>query len=172
MNIIGLVVSACVFGVAMSTMHGSVNILLALVTEVSTMMMKVTSWVVFISPIGIFFLTMSQVMEMDDLNVVAGKLGLYLITVIGGIIFHGFVILPLIYYIFTRKNPYVFIVGMGQAIVTAFGTGSRYFFLRHSSELSMKMMPIFVTHLYLHECIFLLINCCCYISSSVRPHYQ
>lgn len=125
MNIIGLVVSACVFGVAMSTMHGSVNELLALVTQVSTMMMRVTSWVVYISPIGIFFLTISQVIGMDDLNVVAGKLGLYLITVIGGIVFHGFVVLPLIYYLFTRKNPYLFIVGMGQAIVTAFGTGSR-----------------------------------------------
>lgn len=87
--------------------------------------MKITSWVIFVSPIGIFFLTVSQVAEMDDLNVVAGKLGLYLITVIFGIIFHGFVILPIIYYLFTRKNPYTFIVGMGPAIVTAFGTGSR-----------------------------------------------
>lgn len=118
--------SACVFGVAMSTMHGSVNTLLAFVTEVSTMMMRITSWVVYVSPVGIFFLTVSQVIEMDDLNVVAGKLGLYLLTVIGGIVFHGFVILPLIYYAFTRKNPYVFILGMGQAIITAFGTGSRY----------------------------------------------
>lgn len=125
MNIIGLVVSACVFGIAMSTLHGSVNTVLGIVTEVSALMMKITSWVICISPIGIFFLTVSQVTEMDDLNVVAGKLGLYLITVIGGIIFHGFIILPLIYYVFTRKNPYVFIIGMGPAIVTAFGTGSR-----------------------------------------------
>lgn len=125
MNIIGLVVSACVFGIAMSTLHGSVNTVLGIVTEISALMMKITSWVIFVSPIGIFFLIVSQVTEMDDLNVVAGKLGLYLITVIGGIIFHGFVILPLIYYAFTRKNPYVFIVGMGPAIVTAFGTGSR-----------------------------------------------
>lgn len=125
MNIIGLVVSACVCGIAMSTMHGSVNTLLALVTELSTMMMKITSWVIFISPVGIFFLTTSQVIEMDDFNVVAGKLGLYLLTVIGGILFHGFIILPIIFYLFTRKNPYTFIVGMGQAIVTAFGTASR-----------------------------------------------
>lgn len=125
MNIIGLVVSACVFGVAMSTMHGSVNTILALVTELSTMMMRITSWVIFVSPIGIFFLIVSQIIEMDNLNVVAGKLGLYLLTVTGGILFHGFVILPIIFYVFTRQNPYVFIVGMGQAIVTAFGTASR-----------------------------------------------
>lgn len=125
MNIIGLVVSACVCGIAMSTMHGSVNTLLALVTETSTIMMKITSWVISVSPIGIFFLIVAQIIEMDDLNVVAGKLGLYLLTVIGGILFHGFIILPIIFYLFTRKNPYLFIVGMGQALVTAFGTGSR-----------------------------------------------
>lgn len=125
MNIIGIVVSACVIGIAMSSMHGKVNTLLALVTELSTMMMKITTWVICVSPIGIFFLTVSQIIEMDDLNVVVGKLGLYLITVISGILFHGFVILPILFYAFTRKNPYVFIVGMGQAIVTAFGTASR-----------------------------------------------
>lgn len=89
------------------------------------MMMKITSWVIGISPIGIFFLTLSQVISMDDLDVVAGKLGLYLITVISGILLHGFIVLPIIYYVFTRQNPYVFIVGMGQAIVMAFGTASR-----------------------------------------------
>lgn len=125
MNIIGLVVSACVFGIAMSSMHGQVNTLLALVTELSTLMMKVTSWVIFVSPIGIFFLTVSQIIAMDDLNIVAGKLGLYLVTVICGILFHGFIVLPIIFYAFTRKNPYTFIGGMGQAIVTAFGTASR-----------------------------------------------
>lgn len=125
MNIIGIVVSACVIGIAMSSMHGKVNTLLALVTELSTMMMKITTWVICVSPIGIFFLTVSQIIEMDDLNVVVGKLGLYLITVISGILFHGFVVLPILFYAFTRKNPYVFIVGMGQAIVTAFGTASR-----------------------------------------------
>lgn len=87
--------------------------------------MKITSWVISVSPIGIFFLIVAQIIEMDDLDVVAGKLGLYLLTVIGGILFHGFVVLPIIFYLFTRTNPYLFIAGMGQALVTAFGTGSR-----------------------------------------------
>lgn len=124
MNIIGLVVSACVIGIAMSSMQGRVNTLLALVTELSTIMMKITTWVILVSPIGIFFLTVSQIIAMDNLNIVAGKLGLYLITVICGILFHGFIVLPIIFYAFTRKNPYAFIGGMGQAICTAFGTAS------------------------------------------------
>lgn len=129
MNIMGLVVSAVVAGIAMSTMYGQVNTLLAFVTQVSEVTMKITRWVIFVSPIGIFFLIVSQMVEMESLNVLAGKLGLYLCTVTFGILFHGFVILPAIYFFFTRKNPYTFLSGMGQAIATAFGTASRYVYI-------------------------------------------
>lgn len=125
MNIIGIVVTAVVFGIAMSTMTKSVPSLVVLFNEISLVMMKITSWVIFISPVGIFFLTMSQMILMDDLDVVAGKLGLYLLTVISGILFHGFVVLPILYYVFTKKNPYIFVGRMGQALATAFGTASR-----------------------------------------------
>lgn len=125
MNVIGLVVSACIVGVAMSSMNGEVSTLLAVVSELSAMMMKITTWLIFFSPIGIFFLTVSQIIEMNNLHVMAEKLSLYLITVTVGILFHGFVILPAIFYTFTRQNPYSFIGRMGQAIVMAFGTASR-----------------------------------------------
>lgn len=125
MNIIGLIVVACVCGLAMGILQENVKILLELIKEISKMMMKITGWVINISPIGIFFLTVSEILHMDDMSVVFGKLGLYLMTTVVGILLHGFVVLPLTYYVFTRQNPYVFIVGMGQAIITAFGTGSR-----------------------------------------------
>lgn len=125
MNVIGLVTCACIMGVAMSSMHGKVTTLLAFFTEMSALMMKITTWVIFISPIGIFCLTVSQIIEMENLHEIAEKLSLYLVTVVVGILVHGFVILPIIFYTFTRQNPYLFIVRMGQAIVMAFGTASR-----------------------------------------------
>lgn len=136
MNIMGLVVSAIICGIAMSTMHGRVPTVLVFVNEFSQLMMQITSWVIFISPVGIFFLTVSQILKMDDLNVIAGKLGLYLLTVSGGIIFHGFIILPAIFVFFTRQNPYRFLIGMGQAVATAFGTASRCIESRHSLMIS------------------------------------
>lgn len=124
MNIMGLVVCAVVCGIAMSTMHGKVDTLLKFVTQLSEITMKITGWVIRISPIGIFFLVVSQIVEMENLNVLFGKLGLYFLTVSGGILFHGFVVLPAIYFFFTRRNPYKFLIGMSQAIATAFGTAS------------------------------------------------
>merc|ERR1711936_750320 len=52
------------------------------------------------------------------------KLAWYLITVCLGITTQGFIILPIIYSLITRKLPFRFIGSMGPALATAFGTAS------------------------------------------------
>uniref|UniRef100_A0A1B0DIW6 Amino acid transporter n=2 Tax=Phlebotomus papatasi TaxID=29031 RepID=A0A1B0DIW6_PHLPP len=85
--------------------------------------MKITRWVIWFSPVGVLFLICAKFIESDNLDVFL-RLGIYFGTVLGGILFHGFVVLPLIYYCLTRKNPYILVRHMGQAIATAFGTSS------------------------------------------------
>lgn len=118
MNIMGLVVASIVFGIAISSSRRNSRNLLKVFEELSQVMMKITHWVIMLTPPAIFFLILSKIMEMDNIVEVFAKLGLYFLTVAGGIIFHGFVILPAIFFFLTRKNPYIFIAGMGQAIAT------------------------------------------------------
>ena len=54
------------------------------------------------------------------------QLGYYMLTVLVGLAIHTFIILPLVYLVITRKNPYKFMYGMLQALLTAWGTASRY----------------------------------------------
>lgn len=124
MNILGLVVCAIVFGVALSSTRNESQNILKVITEFSQVIMKITGWVIWLSPVGIIFLIMSKMLEMENLGTLFGSLGLYSITVAGGILFHGFVVLPLIFFLLTRENPYVFISKMGKALATAFGTSS------------------------------------------------
>lgn len=124
MNILGLVVCAILFGVALSSTRNESQNILKVITEFSQVIMKITSWVIWLSPIGIIFLIMSKMLEMENLGTLFGSLGLYSVTVAGGILFHGFVILPLIFFLLVRENPYVFISKMGKALATAFGTSS------------------------------------------------
>lgn len=121
----GVVVISTVLGIAMSSVQSEVTQLISVIEELYRLIMKVTSWVISLAPIGIFFLVVSQIMKMDDLGDVAGKLGYYFLTVVAGCLVQGFAILPIIYFVFTRKNPYRFIQGLSQALVTAFGTSSR-----------------------------------------------
>lgn len=120
----GLVVSSIVFGIAISSARAQSRNLLVVFNELSHTMMRVTGWVIWLSPIGVFFLILSKLMEMDNILGVFAKLGVYLLTVACGILFHGFIILPSIFFFITRRNPVKFIGNMGQAIATAFGTSS------------------------------------------------
>lgn len=121
----GIVVISTVIGIALSMLGSEVTYLLHTIEEFYRLMMKVTNWAITLSPIGIFFLVTAQIVQIKDLAELVGRLGLYFVTVLAGCLLQGFVILPLMYFLFTRMNPYRFIHGLSQALVTAFGTSSR-----------------------------------------------
>lgn len=77
------------------------------------------------APIGILFLIAGKIVEMDDITSMGGQLGMYTITVICGLLIHAIIVLPTLYFLVTRKNPFVFIGGILQALITALGTSSR-----------------------------------------------
>ena len=76
------------------------------------------------APVGVFFLIGGQVLEMADFATVAQQLGFYFGTVLIGLGIHGFVVLPIVYSVCTRKLPFTFIANMTNAFTTAFGTAS------------------------------------------------
>uniref|UniRef100_A0A3Q1GGV2 Amino acid transporter n=1 Tax=Acanthochromis polyacanthus TaxID=80966 RepID=A0A3Q1GGV2_9TELE len=76
------------------------------------------------APVGILFLISGKIVEMDDITSMGGQLGMYTVTVISGLLIHAIFVLPTLYFIITRKNPYVFIAGLLQALITALGTSS------------------------------------------------
>lgn len=61
---------------------------------------------------------------MESLEQVVSQLGMYFLTVLVALIIHGFLILPGMFFLLTKKNPYTYINNMAQALVTAFGTSS------------------------------------------------
>lgn len=78
------------------------------------------------SPVGIASLIAGKIAAIGDLEVVARQLGMYMVTVIVGLMIHGGLILPAIFFAITRKSPFAFYSGIFQAWITALGTASRY----------------------------------------------
>ena len=62
-----------------------------------------------------------------------------MLTVLLGLFIHGCITLPLIYIIMTRSNPLKVIKAALQALLTAFGTSSRYLSHVHVPFLSLTM---------------------------------
>lgn len=79
---------------------------------------------------------------MDDITSMGGQLGMYTVTVISGLLIHAIIVLPTLYFVITRKNPFVFIVGLLQALITALGTSSRYVITLRVYYVQLNMITI------------------------------
>ena len=71
-------------------------------------------------------LVAARIAAMEDVLNVIGKLALYLVTILCGLLIHSLVLLPLVFFVITRNNPYRFMKGVGDALMTAFGIASRF----------------------------------------------
>jgi len=123
-NILGLVVFSVATGVAISLCGEEGKPLLAFFKSVSAVMMRLTSWIVHLAPIGVCFLIAGEIVHMKSILAELTKLSWYLVTIVIGLSIQGGVILPLVYSLVTRRLPFSFIGKMGPALATAFGTAS------------------------------------------------
>ncbi|KAF3846152.1 hypothetical protein F7725_003230 [Dissostichus mawsoni] len=144
MNVLGLIGFFITFGICMGRMgeRGRVmceffNILNEIImTMVSMIMWSVLSPPLCVcvrpsasmhnmySPVGIASLIAGKIAAIGDLEMVARQLGMYMVTVIVGLVIHGGLILPAIFFAITRKSPFTFYSGIFQAWITALGTAS------------------------------------------------
>uniref|UniRef100_A0A8C8FFB7 Amino acid transporter n=1 Tax=Oncorhynchus tshawytscha TaxID=74940 RepID=A0A8C8FFB7_ONCTS len=124
MNILGLVVFAIVFGVALRKLGEEGEILIKFFNSFNEATMVLVSWIMWYAPLGIMFLVAGKIVEMEDVGTLFASLGKYIACCIIGHAVHGLLVLPGIYFIITRKNPYTFLWGIFTALATGFGTSS------------------------------------------------
>lgn len=86
--------------------------------------MIIITKVIWTSPVAICFIISGQLVGVDDIGKVFSNIGWYFGTVMVGLFIHGALILPGLYFLFTRKLPFTFIANIFQALATAFGTAS------------------------------------------------
>ena len=67
----------------------------------------------------------AQFGKMEDISGLFESLALFMVTVTIGVFSHGFIVLPIIFWVMTRKSPLKMIKGVTEALTTAFGTASR-----------------------------------------------
>ncbi|KAK0146995.1 Neutral amino acid transporter B(0) [Merluccius polli] len=124
MNILGLVVFAIVFGVALRKLGEEGEILIKFFNSFNEATMVLVSWIMWYAPVGIMFLVAGKIVEMEDVAMLFSSLGKYIACCMVGHAIHGILVLPAIYAVITRKNPYTFLWGIFTALATAFGTSS------------------------------------------------
>ncbi|XP_013416265.1 excitatory amino acid transporter 1 [Lingula anatina] len=124
MNVLGLIVFSVALGIVISKLGARGVPLKNFFASLCDAVLVLIHAVLWYVPIGLFFLVAERVVSMDDPARVLEQLGYYMLTVIIGLVVHGYILLPIIYLIFVRRNPYKYIYGVLKAIFTALGTAS------------------------------------------------
>uniref|UniRef100_A0A2I3RHX5 Amino acid transporter n=1 Tax=Pan troglodytes TaxID=9598 RepID=A0A2I3RHX5_PANTR len=123
-NALGLVVFSVAFGLVIGGMKHKGRVLRDFFDSLNEAIMRLVGIIIWYAPVGILFLIAGKILEMEDMAVLGGQLGMYTLTVIVGLFLHAGIVLPLIYFLVTHRNPFPFIGGMLQALITAMGTSS------------------------------------------------
>ncbi|KAG2465752.1 excitatory amino acid transporter 1-like [Polypterus senegalus] len=123
-NALGLVVFSMCFGLIIGNMKEQGQPLRDFFDCLNEAIMRLVAIIMWYAPLGILFLIAGKIVEMEDINMVGGQLGMYTITVIIGLLIHAVLVLPTLYFVVTHRNPFVFIGGLLQALITALGTSS------------------------------------------------
>ncbi|XP_018303568.1 excitatory amino acid transporter 3 [Mycetomoellerius zeteki] len=123
-NVLGLVFYSLLIGLAIGKTGEKGKPLSDFFTSLTNVTMKIMRWVTLLAPVGVTFLIAGRMLEIDDFSDIISHLGFYILTVFVGLTLQGFVILPLLHWIITRRSPYKIISKLGPSFAAAIGTSS------------------------------------------------
>ncbi|CAD5214621.1 unnamed protein product [Bursaphelenchus xylophilus] len=124
MNVLGIIVFCIATGLIISFVGEKAKPLADFFVALDIVITTMVGLIMWYSPVGIASLIAEKILEIDDIFKTVKTLAMYMITVIAGLAIHLFVTIPTIYFLASRKNPFVYMRGLGQAMATALGTGS------------------------------------------------
>ncbi len=127
MDILPLIIVALVFGGILTTMGEKGQTIIKFFDAINVAVMKMVHLILYVAPLGVFALIASKLGAAgggDLFLAELAKIGKFAFTVVGGLLIHGLIILPIILYLVTGRNPLAFFKGAGQALTTAFSTAS------------------------------------------------
>uniref|UniRef100_T1JEB1 Amino acid transporter n=1 Tax=Strigamia maritima TaxID=126957 RepID=T1JEB1_STRMM len=124
-NYIGLV-TFCVFvGMALHQIGNPAEWFFCLTDVVTNLMALITSWLLWVSPLGLFFNIIGEIVNQEWSNV-SSKVGIFSGLFILGLTIQCLLLLPLVFYVITFSNPFRYISNTLFGLLTGFATCSGY----------------------------------------------
>ena len=127
MDILPLIVFSLVFGGILTTLGEPGKRAIDFFDTINTAVMKIVHLLMYFAPLGVFALIASKLGAAGGGELFLAelaKVGKYAGTVISALLVHGLVVLPIILYVTTRRNPLVYFKNVTEALTTAFSTAS------------------------------------------------
>lgn len=88
------------------------------------LMIKMTTGIVALAPIGILGIVINQVYNNPDLGALFSSLGLFIVTVASGLLIQAFIVLPLLAKFMGKVKPFKLMRLMSTPLIAAYSTAS------------------------------------------------
>lgn len=127
MDLLPLILFSLVFAGLLTTLGERVDNVTRLIDQINHALMAFVLLIMKLAPLGIFCMVASRFGEAqakNELWTMIQQMSRYMLTVVIGLAFHFLITLPAILWVVTRRNPYVFMWQMSEAILMAFSTAS------------------------------------------------
>ncbi|HKL09215.1 MAG TPA: dicarboxylate/amino acid:cation symporter [Bacteroidales bacterium] len=124
-DFLAVIFFAIVAGIFISKIDKKSNIILAdFFNAFFELFMKITMFIIKLAPYGIFGLIVKVVAEQKDFGNMVASLGTFMVTVIGGILIHSLITLPLLTRFIGKAKPFKHLSNVKTTLITAFSTAS------------------------------------------------
>lgn len=121
-NVLAVVIFALLLGIALVVGGERYRNILTLMQEFLELILMLVGWIMRLAPFGIMALLL-QLVATQDTSLLTTLIK-FVAIVMGTILLHGLVVLPLILYLITGMTPLKFWLGAREALITAFATSS------------------------------------------------
>ncbi|PIR25647.1 MAG: sodium:dicarboxylate symporter [Deltaproteobacteria bacterium CG_4_10_14_0_2_um_filter_43_8] len=126
-KILPIIIFSLLFGAMATTLGEKGKALISIIESLNQVIMKMVHVILWIAPIGIFALVAAKLGESgggEAFFAELSKVGAYSATVLIGLFIHAALVLPLMLFFTTKRNPFRYLAGSAEALVTAFSTAS------------------------------------------------
>ena len=140
-DVLPLIIFSLLFGGVLTTLGEKGKLVIQVFEGLNEAIMKMIDLILSISPVGIGALIAGRLGEANGFSGFAAEfssLSQYVMTVVGALLIHGLIILPLILYFIPRRSPLLFLRNMLPALTTAFSTASSSATLPVSMECAIE----------------------------------
>lgn len=123
-NTLGIIVFCLVFGTLLGSLGKKGAVVVDFFSVIDAVILKIVTGIMWLSPLGVASVIMSKILSVDNLGTVMSNLGLFIVTVVVGVLIWQWVFQNLLYFLFTHRNPFHFYFNLLEPWVTAFATAS------------------------------------------------
>ncbi|XP_041365075.1 excitatory amino acid transporter-like [Gigantopelta aegis] len=123
-NILGLVLCSMVFGIAATAVGDTGKPFIAFFHSATEIIMKILRWFVWFTPVGVASLIAVALLEAGHMQGAFRSLGMFSVSVFTGLAVHQLLVVPLLFFVLTRTNPYTFLLTLGRPVMVTFAAAS------------------------------------------------